>query len=104
MNLLSNRIGHRFRSMVRQDLAQIVVDSLDQILVRNGARAQRERGAKKTAIPVIVSAVPERVTLSEIVALQPHGPGDIQSKVIIIDGDPLPHATEHSGEIIAEQQ
>ena len=99
-----NRIRHWFGLMVRQYLAQIVVDSLDQVLVRPDARTLGECGSEITAVPVIVSAVLRSVLVSEIVASQPHRPSDIQCKMIIVDRHALPQTTELSRKVVAKQQ
>ena len=103
--LFANCFGQGLGSMIRQDLAQIVVDSLDQILVwERGSNAKGTWLRNSGSFPVVVSAVFRGVPLCEIVAPQPYGPGDIQCEVFIVDGNPLPHAAEHSGQIVAEQQ
>ena len=57
VKLLSNQVRQRFRLMVRQDLAQIAVDSREEVLVRNEVRTQRELGAEIAGLPVVVAAV-----------------------------------------------
>ncbi len=92
--------------MVRQDLAQIVVDSLDQILVRNEARTQRKLGSEVAGMPVVVSAVFRGVPLCEVVTSQPDGPGDIQCELSSVDGNPLsqPRAKKHLHEIFQAEK
>ena len=100
VNLFSNRPSQWLGLMVCQNFPQVIIDSFNQILVRNEVRTQREPGSEITTFPVAVPAMLRGVPYPQVVSLQSHGSGELKCEVLIVDRNPVSHAAQHSGEII----